>query len=76
MSLLYNLKKLFYKFKNVKLDPSTDVYKQWLDPPIDVYMNFYLFNLKNGDDVEKKGAKPVFEEIGPFVFKEIVIKNL
>ena len=36
-------------------------------------MNFYLFNLKNPVEFQTKGAKPVFEEIGPFVFKEIPV---
>ena len=38
-------------------------------------MSFYLFDLKNGQDFETKGAKPVFEQIGPFVYKEIVTKE-
>ena len=38
-------------------------------------MNMYLFNLKNGADFEKNGAKPIFEEIGPFVYKEVITKE-
>ncbi len=58
----------------MKLVPSSDLYQQWVNPPIDVYLSIYLFNLKNGKDFEK-GAKPIFEEVGPFVYKEIVIKD-
>ena len=50
------------------------MFSQWINPPLDVYLNFYLFNLKNGDAFQK-GAKPEFEEIGPFVFKEIITKE-
>lgn len=58
----------------MKLVPGTVLYNQWLNPPIDVFMSFYLFNIKNGADFIK-GAKPVFEEIGPFVYREYIIKD-
>ena len=56
------------------LNVDNDLYNQWLNPPINVYMSFRLFNLKNGDDFVK-GAKPMFEEIGPFVYQEFIIKD-
>jgi scavenger receptor class B protein 1 len=54
--------------------PGSQLYNQWLDPPIDVYMSFYLFDLKNGDEFSK-GGKPKFEEVGPFVFREYILKE-
>lgn len=50
------------------------MYNSWLNPPIDVYMSFYLFDLKNGDDFIN-GEKPKFEEVGPFVFHEYITKE-
>jgi hypothetical protein len=47
----------------------------WLHLPVDIYMSFYIFNLTNGYDFEKKGAKPIFEEIGPIVYRETRIKE-
>lgn len=44
----------------MKLDPSTLVYQEWLNPPIDIYMSFYVFNLKNPQSF-LKGEKPEFE---------------
>jgi hypothetical protein len=38
-------------------------------------MKIYLYNLKNPDEFEKHGAKPVFQEIGPFVYKETRLKD-
>lgn len=58
----------------IKLVPGTDLFNQWLNPPIDVYMSFYLFDLKNGDDFIN-GEKPKFQEVGPFVFREYIIKE-
>lgn len=37
-------------------------------------MNFYLFDLMNGDEF-LKGAKPTFKEVGPFVFHEYITKE-
>jgi len=51
------------------------LYKQWLNPPVPVYLSFYLFNLNNGQEFETNGAKPVFEEIGPFVYQEFITKE-
>lgn len=56
------------------MDQSSDLYKQWLNPPIEVYLSIYVFNLKNPMEFQN-GAKPLFEEIGPFVFREYVIKE-
>lgn len=61
-------------FQNIHLDPTSDLYKQWLNPPIDVYLNIYVFNLKNPVEFQN-GEKPFLEEIGPFVFREYVIKE-
>ena len=51
--------------------PSTVLYENWLKIPIDIYMTFYVFNLTNPEEFEKNGTKPVFVELGPFVYKEI-----
>ena len=40
--------------------PTNDIYKDWLNPPFDVYMKFYLYNLKNAQDFEN-GSIPILE---------------
>uniref|UniRef100_A0A0K0F6A0 Scavenger receptor class B member 1 n=1 Tax=Strongyloides venezuelensis TaxID=75913 RepID=A0A0K0F6A0_STRVS len=47
----------------------------WANPPSDTSMNFYIFNLTNGDEVEFMGEQPMIVEIGPFVIKEIEKKK-
>lgn len=37
-------------------------------------MEFYLYDLKNPEDFIN-GARPVFEEVGPFIYKEYRIKE-
>ena len=66
------------KFKLIKgacLVPGTFIYNSWLNLPIQLRTNFYLFNLVNPDEFVHNGALPEFEEIGPFVYDEIRIKE-
>lgn len=58
----------------MKLVPGSELYDQWVNPPIEVNINFYLFSIKNGQDFEK-GATPIVEEIGPIVYREYVVKE-
>ena len=41
-----------------------------MEPPVPVYMNFMFFNVTNPDDM-KNGSKPIVNEIGPYVYKEV-----
>jgi hypothetical protein len=54
--------------------PSTDFYKQWLDPPVEAYLSFNLFTLKNPGEFAR-GEKPNIEEVGPFVYREYISKE-
>lgn len=58
----------------MKLVPGNFIYDVWLNLPIDLRMNFYLFNLVNPNEF-LLGSKPVFEEVGPFVYDEKRIKE-
>ncbi|XP_045474606.1 protein croquemort-like [Harmonia axyridis] len=49
-------------------------FKQWKDPVADMRIDFYYFNWTNPQDLMNTSIKPRFEELGPFVFKEIVHK--
>jgi hypothetical protein len=53
--------------------PETDIYNQWLNPSVDVYLAFNIFNLKNPAEV-MNGARPIVEEVGPFVYRERITK--
>ncbi|XP_037070531.1 protein croquemort-like [Pollicipes pollicipes] len=43
-----------------------------MDVPI--YMKFYFWNVTNADDVIGKKAKPILEELGPYVYSEKHLK--
>ena len=40
---------------------------KWIDPPVSPKLKIYVFNFTNPDEF-LAGAKPKFEELGPYVF--------
>jgi len=55
----------------VSLKETGTTYEKWKDITMPIYMNYYFYNVTNPEDVNKKnGAKPIFDEIGPYVYKE------
>ncbi|CAF3703471.1 unnamed protein product [Rotaria socialis] len=55
--------------KECQLREGTLLYKNWLSPPITIYMSVYVFDLTNPVEF-LNGAKPLLIEHGPFVYKE------
>ncbi|KAJ6643475.1 Sensory neuron membrane protein 1 [Pseudolycoriella hygida] len=49
--------------------PGSEARKFYTNPTVPNELRIYLFNLTNKDEVTK-GAKPMLEEIGPYVFEE------
>lgn len=46
-------------------------YNNWKTLPVDLFMEFYMFNVTNAEEYEKNQTiKPKLEEIGPYVFRE------
>lgn len=53
------------------LTPDSQAYEAWRinEPPL--IMDIYFFNWTNAQDINKKGVKPRFEQVGPYRYKEI-----
>ncbi len=41
----------------------------WEEPPIDMYIKVYLFNITNSEEVLNNEAKPILQQCGPYTFK-------
>jgi len=55
------------------LEHDTPLYKQWETRHID--RKFFIFNWTNPNDIDKfPNIKPEFDEVGPFIFRETLIK--
>lgn len=53
---------------------SARMFSAWKEPPVPIYLEVYIFNWTNPEDILKPNIKPHFEEIGPFVFQEKIKK--
>jgi len=54
----------------VTLGPHSKSEAFWADIPAPLLTKVYLFNVSNTDDISKKGAKPILNQVGPYVFDE------
>lgn len=54
----------------MQLAPNTKAYEPWKQPPFDLNLDIYLFNLTNPDDYVNGSMKPIVEEMGPYRFIE------
>ncbi|EDV42341.1 uncharacterized protein Dana_GF17933, isoform A [Drosophila ananassae] len=55
------------------LRPGTLMYALWLFPPLDVYINVYIFNYTNVEEfMSGRATKLKVEEVGPYVYKEVL----
>ena len=56
------------------LTEGSEMLKFWLDPPIIPELTGYAFHVTNPEEVQM-GEKPVLEEVGPFVYRSIIVKD-
>ncbi|KAL7042985.1 hypothetical protein ACKWTF_001355 [Chironomus riparius] len=68
-----SLKYLVYP--KLKLTNGTLNYDNWKETPIPMYLEIYLFNWTNSDEIHNRSVKPNFVEMGPYVFHEKHIRT-
>ncbi|KAK4299017.1 hypothetical protein Pmani_028673 [Petrolisthes manimaculis] len=56
--------------KMLVLKEDSSTLDAFLIPPVPIYMQFYLFNVTNPDEIRTKGAKPIIREVGPYTYDE------
>ncbi|CAB3366312.1 Hypothetical predicted protein [Cloeon dipterum] len=52
------------------LTPGSVQYGVWKETPINIFMEFYMFNWTNPEEILDENKKPHFTEHGPYVFRE------
>lgn len=55
--------------ETVIISNTSQLWDVWSEPPLPIYMQFYLFNLSNPIEV-KKGQKPSVFQVGPYTYRE------
>ena len=60
--------------RTMALQPGSDRLYTWLHPPVQPHLTGYGFHVTNPEAV-MRGGKPVVEEIGPFTYKAVTVKN-
>lgn len=55
------------------LKPGSKTLESFKSPPVPIFMQFYLFNLTNKEEV-LEGAKPVLQQVGPYTYAEKQLK--
>merc|ERR1712123_47745 len=60
--------------QTMALAPGSDRLQSWLVPPVQAHLTGYAFHVTNPEAVQR-GEKPVLEEVGPFVYKAVTVKD-
>lgn len=55
--------------QEIVLRPASRTFKWWKQPPINPLMKVYIYNVTNADEFLIDGAKPIVEELGPYVYR-------
>lgn len=62
-------------YPQLKLKNGTQNYENWKVTPIPMYLEIYLFNWTNANDLYNTSVIPDFAEMGPYVFLEKHIRT-
>lgn len=57
------------------IEKGSETFEKWKQLPIPVYYRYYFFNVSNPLEIERSGAKPIVNEIGPFTYKSHWVKR-
>uniref|UniRef100_A0A8C5P7E6 Scavenger receptor class B member 2 n=1 Tax=Leptobrachium leishanense TaxID=445787 RepID=A0A8C5P7E6_9ANUR len=55
--------------KATVLKNGSEIYEDWVNPPPEIYMQFYFYNVTNPLEI-LSGEKPILREIGPYTYRE------
>lgn len=60
---------------NLQMSPHSLLFTIWKKPPLDIYLNVYIFNITNPEEFLSGKEKLKVEEIGPYVYQEFVVHD-
>lgn len=55
--------------QNLEMSPNSLLFSIWKKPPLDIYLNVYIFNVTNPEEFLSGKEKLKVQEIGPYVYQ-------
>lgn len=62
-------------FQNLELRPDSRTFSQWKKPTVPLYLDIYIFNWTNPDDIKNTSTKPILQQLGPYRFRDYPDKH-
>jgi len=60
---------VFSLLQKIILSEGGEIYEIWREPPVELYLKVYLFNVTNRDAFLEGREKLRVEEVGPYVYR-------
>ncbi|EFN62240.1 Scavenger receptor class B member 1 [Camponotus floridanus] len=60
---------------NTQMTPHSFLFSIWKKPPVDIYLNVYIFNITNPVEFLSGKEKLKVQEVGPYVYQEFLENN-
>ncbi|KAG5680460.1 hypothetical protein PVAND_009968 [Polypedilum vanderplanki] len=60
---------------NLELQPDSRTFPEWKKPTVPLYMDIYIFNWTNPEDINNHTTKPIVKQLGPYRFREYPDKH-
>ncbi|XP_012221709.1 scavenger receptor class B member 1-like isoform X2 [Linepithema humile] len=57
---------------NLQMAPHSMLFSIWKKPPLDLYLNIYIFNITNSEEFLHGKEKLKVEQLGPYVYQEFL----
>jgi len=62
-------KLLYFSLQKLIFGDDGEIFNLWQNPPVDLYIKIYLFNITNAEEFMRGDEKMKVEEIGPYVYR-------
>lgn len=68
--IVYNsVQSLSFYFQKTTLSEGGEGFELWANPPVDVYLKVYLYNITNKEEFMAGKEKLRVQQVGPYVYR-------
>nr|ALR72544.1 sensory neuron membrane protein SNMP2 [Colaphellus bowringi] len=62
--------------KKLRLENNTEQWDRFVELPVPLNLNVFVFNVTNSDEVTNNKATPILQEIGPYCYEERITRKI